>query len=160
VTQAGEFQRIACQFRKVDLLPIPPPAGVPRLSGFQHLLDRPEKAIRVFKHDAIKVPPVRLVKRTTLKRLEIQAYGSDGRFQFVVTALRKLSWRSFRRISRTMKIVLTTRPAMITPKKIIPKTSGTTCRQWNTIHVMFRKTASATRQAPSVMKNAMAFVRL
>src|SRR5258706_3268989 len=83
-----------------------------------------------------------------------------GVFSSWVTALRKLSWRSFRRISRTMKIVLTTRPAMITPKKIIPKTSGTTCRQWNTIHVMFRKTASATRQAPSVMKNAMAFVRL
>src|ERR1700726_4960080 len=83
-----------------------------------------------------------------------------GVFSSWVTALRKLSCRSFRRISRTMKIVFTTRPAMITPKKIMPKTSGTTCRQWNTIHVMFRKIASATRIAPSVMKNAMAFVRL
>src|ERR1700738_4421632 len=83
-----------------------------------------------------------------------------GVFSSWVTALRKLSCRSFRRISRTMKMVLTTKPAIITPKKIMPKTSGTTCRQWNTIQVMFKKIARATRQAPSVMKNAMAFVRL
>ena len=36
-----------------------------------------------------------------------------GVFSSWVTALRKLSWRSFRRISRTMKMVLTTRPAMM-----------------------------------------------
>src|SRR5260370_24935292 len=83
-----------------------------------------------------------------------------GVFSSCVTAFRKLSCRSLRRISRTMKIVLTTKPAIITPKKIMPNTSGTTCRRWNTTQVMWRKTATPTRQAPSVMKKAMAFVRL
>jgi len=46
-----------------------------------------------------------------------------------------------------MKMVFSTRPAMITPKKMMPSTSGTTCRQWKTIQVMLRKIAEATRQA-------------
>src|ERR1700730_10472842 len=59
-----------------------------------------------------------------------------------------------------MKIVFTTRPAMITLKKTMPRTSGTALRQWYTIQLTLRKMARPTRQTPSVMKKAMVLPRL
>src|SRR2546423_977059 len=47
-----------------------------------------------------------------------------GVFSSWVTALRKLSCCSLRRTSRIRKILFSTSPAMITPKKTIPRTSG------------------------------------
>src|SRR5215471_7900190 len=77
-----------------------------------------------------------------------------------VTAFRKLSCCSLRRISRTRKIVLRTRPAIITPKKMMPSTMGTTFRQLSTIQLTFSANASPTRQTPRVMKNAIVLARL
>ena len=51
-------------------------------------------------------------------------------------------------------------PAMIKAKKMTPRTRGTTSRQLRTIHVMFSATASPTRQAPRVTKNAIVLARL
>src|SRR4029077_19933950 len=49
---------------------------------------------------------------------------------------------------------------MISPKKMIPRTRGTTSRHLRTIQVTFSATASPTRQAPMVTKNAIFFARL
>ncbi len=51
-------------------------------------------------------------------------------------------------------------PAMISAKKMMPSTRGTTSRHFNTIHVTFRAIASPTRQAPKVTKIAIFFARL
>src|SRR5262245_36412437 len=64
----------------------------------------------------------------------------------------KESCCSFRRISRTRKIVLTTTPAMMTRKKIEPKTIRTPSRQLISSQPMFRVTAAATRQIPRMVK--------
>src|SRR5260221_3528407 len=49
---------------------------------------------------------------------------------------------------------------MMNPKRITQSTSGTAARQFSTIQLTFRAIVSATRHAPSVMKNAVAFARL
>src|SRR5271167_2217383 len=77
-----------------------------------------------------------------------------------VTALRKLSCCSLRRISRTRKTVLTDTPAMISPKKIMPRTRGTTRRQLMTIQLTFTIIVKATRHTPNVIKKAIDFVRV
>src|SRR5437763_370356 len=78
-----------------------------------------------------------------------------GVFNSCETALMKASCCSLRRISRTRKIVLSMRPAMMTPKKTTPSTSRATLRQLSRIQLTFSARASPTRHAPSVMKNAM-----
>src|SRR3954466_13530076 len=64
----------------------------------------------------------------------------------------KESCCSLRRISRTRKIVLMTMPAMITMKKIDPKTMRTPSRQFSTSQLTFSVTAAATRQMPNTVK--------
>src|SRR5262245_19429290 len=59
---------------------------------------------------------------------------------------------SFRRISRTRKIVFSTMPAMISRKKKTPRIARTPRRQLRTIQLMLRVTASATRQMPRTVK--------
>src|SRR6476469_6314404 len=49
---------------------------------------------------------------------------------------------------------------MISPKKTMPRTSGTTSRQLRTIHVTFSASAKPTRQEPSDTKNAIFLARL
>src|SRR2546423_7785194 len=78
-----------------------------------------------------------------------------GVFSSCETALMNASCCSLRRISRTRKIVLRMRPAMMTPKKMTPSTSRATLRQLSRIQLTFSVKASPTRHAPSVMKNAM-----
>ncbi len=75
-----------------------------------------------------------------------------------VTALMKLSCCSLRRISRTRKMVFRVTPAMMKPKKMMPSTTMPTSRHLIS-HVMLRASASATEQAPSTIKNAMARLR-
>src|ERR1700720_762204 len=83
-----------------------------------------------------------------------------GGFSSWVTAFRKLPCCSFRRISRTRKTVFTDKPPIISPKKMMPKTSGTTRRQLITIQLTLSTIVNATRKTPSVIKNAIDFVRL
>src|SRR5947209_19867167 len=78
-----------------------------------------------------------------------------GVFNSWETALMKASCCSLRRISRTRKMVLRMRPAMMTLKKLTPSTRSATLRQLSRTQLTFRVTASPTRHAPSVMKNAM-----
>src|SRR5260221_8170608 len=85
---------------------------------------------------------------------------ATGVFSSWVTALRKLSCCSLRRISRTRKIVFRTSPVIIAPKKTMPRTRGTTRRQFSTIQPTLRPTARSTRMVPNVMKNAMALLGL
>src|SRR5215468_1871453 len=59
---------------------------------------------------------------------------------------------SLRRISRTRKIVFTTTPAMMTRKKIDPKTMRTLSRQLMSSQPTFSVTAAATRQIPRMVK--------
>src|SRR5216683_1411729 len=49
---------------------------------------------------------------------------------------------------------------MIRAKKMMPRTSGTTSRQWRTIQATFSATAIPTRKAPSVTKIAIFLARL
>ena len=72
-----------------------------------------------------------------------------------VTALRKESCRSLRRISRTRKTVLRTTPATRTAKRIMPRTAKATVRSLRIIQALCVM-ARPTRRAPSVMKKAMA----
>src|SRR5579864_1545947 len=51
-------------------------------------------------------------------------------------------------------------PAMINPKKMIPKTRGTISLQLITIQVTFSATANPTRMAPSVTNKAIFLARL
>src|ERR1041385_4243284 len=66
---------------------------------------------------------------------------------------------SLRLISRIRNVVLSTTPKISTTKKMMPKTSSATSRQLSIIQPTFNATASATRHAPSVMKNATDFLR-
>src|SRR5919206_4394863 len=77
-----------------------------------------------------------------------------GVFSSWETALMKALCCSFRRISRTRKIVLRTSPAMMALKNMMPRTSSATLRQLSRIQLTLSATASPTRQAPSVMKKA------
>src|SRR5690348_7855644 len=62
-------------------------------------------------------------------------------------------------ISRIRKVVLSTTPKISTTKKMMPKTNSATSRQLRIIQPTFNATASATRHAPSVMKNAIDLLR-
>src|ERR1043165_4926153 len=66
----------------------------------------------------------------------------------------KASCCSLRRISRIRKVVLTISPKMSRSKKTMPSTRNTTCRKLRMIQPTLNATASATRHAPSVTKNA------
>src|SRR5580658_108154 len=79
-----------------------------------------------------------------------------GVFNSCVTAFRKESWRSLRRISRTRKTVLSTTPAMRIANRMKPRTSRAMRRPVICSHVRLSATARAVRQTPRVMKNAMA----
>src|ERR1700722_12449847 len=73
-----------------------------------------------------------------------------------VTALRKESCRSLRRISRMRKTVLRTTKAMSAAKRMTPRTAMARVRLFRTIQVMLRVTARPTVRTPRVMKVAMA----
>ncbi len=78
-----------------------------------------------------------------------------GVFSSWVTALRKESWRSLRRTSRTKKMVLRTTPAMRAAKRRMPRMAKATVRalrRSQALWVMVRP----TRIAPRVMKKAIA----
>ena len=83
-----------------------------------------------------------------------------GVFSSCVTALMKLSCCSLRRISRTRKMVFRMIPAMIAPKKIIPRKTLMPSRQLRMIHPPPTATASAANTTPNVRKKAMARRRL
>src|SRR5438105_9831123 len=78
-----------------------------------------------------------------------------GVFSSWETALMKASCCALRRISRTRKMVLRMRPAMMALKKMTPSTSRATLRQLSSTQLTLSATASPTRHAPSVMKKAM-----
>src|SRR5271167_4175579 len=83
-----------------------------------------------------------------------------GVFSSCVTAFKKLFCCSLRRISRTRKMVLRMSPAMMKPKKMTPRTNGTSWRQLRMIQLMLSTIAAAASDTPSVTKNAMAVLRL
>ena len=83
-----------------------------------------------------------------------------GVFSSCVTAFRKLSCCSLRRISRTRKTVFSTTPAMMNAKKMIPRTRAPTSRHFRTIQLTLSAMATPIRQAPRVMKKAIVLVRL
>src|SRR6185312_5775621 len=80
---------------------------------------------------------------------------ASGVLSSCVTALMKASCCSLRRISRIRKVVFRTRPTIISTKKTMPKTSIATSRQLRMIQPTLSAVASATRQAPRVMKKAI-----
>src|SRR5260370_686505 len=82
-----------------------------------------------------------------------------GVFNSWVTALMKLSCCSLRRISRTRKIVLRTRPATMAPKKMMPRKTLTPWRQLRMIQPLPTANATADRQTPSVRNEEIAFSR-
>src|ERR1041384_5398383 len=60
----------------------------------------------------------------------------------------------------SLRLILRLRNGVVrTTKKMRPKTSSATSRQLSIIQPTFNATASATRHAPSVMKNATDFLR-
>src|SRR5450432_1107598 len=72
-----------------------------------------------------------------------------GVFSSWVTALIKLSCCSLRLISRTRKVVFKINPAAITPKKITPRITFTSKRQFKIIQPNPIATTSAARHTPS-----------
>src|ERR1039457_6973146 len=70
----------------------------------------------------------------------------------------KLSWCSFRRISRTRKVVFRINPVMIARNTITPKKKRMPSRQLRNIQLMLSAMARTTRQMPSTMKNAIFMV--
>src|SRR6266545_2691544 len=79
----------------------------------------------------------------------------SGVFNTWVTALIKASCCSLRRISRIRNVVLRTSPVISNRKKTMPKTSRATSRGLSRIQPTLSAIASATRQAPSVLKKAI-----
>src|SRR5579884_2003774 len=79
-----------------------------------------------------------------------------GVFSSCVTALMKLSCRSFRRTSRTRKIVFSTTPAINRRKNGIPTSIGQSRRQFRMIQPILSAIATPTRHTPSAMKKIMA----
>src|ERR1041385_3829136 len=80
---------------------------------------------------------------------------ASGVLSSCVTELMKASCCSLRRISRIKKVVFSTRPAIISTKKIMPRTSIATSRQLRMIQLTLSATAAATSNDPSVMKKAI-----
>src|SRR5581483_3137718 len=83
-----------------------------------------------------------------------------GVFNSCVTALMKLSCCSLRRTSRTRKIVLSTIPAIIAPKKMTPRKTLIPSRQLRMIHPLPTAPARPARHTPRVTKIAIARRRL
>src|SRR5580704_2975556 len=77
-----------------------------------------------------------------------------------VTALMKLSCCSFRRISRSRKIVLRTSPVVMAPKKITPRKTLIPSRQLRMIQPKPTATATPARPTPSTRKVMVALRRL
>src|SRR5438034_5870391 len=84
---------------------------------------------------------------------------ATGVFSSWVTALMNAPCCSFRRISRTRKIVLSTTPVMISGKARTPRISIPAWRQLTMTQPMLSARAPADRQTPRTMKNAMDFRR-
>src|SRR5436309_1642911 len=84
---------------------------------------------------------------------------ATGVFSSWVTALMNAPCCSFRRISRTRKIVLSTTPVMISGKARTPRISIPAWRQLTMTQPMLSASAPADRQTPRTMKNAMDFRR-
>src|SRR5580704_774456 len=83
-----------------------------------------------------------------------------GVFSSCVTALMKLPCCSFRRISRTRKVVFKIMPRMIVAKTITPRNNMTLWRQLRMIQPTSSAIAKATRDMPSTRKKAIVFRRL
>src|SRR5580704_19188237 len=83
-----------------------------------------------------------------------------GVFSSCVTALMKLPCCSFRRISRTRKVVFKIIPRIIVANTITPRNNMTLWRQFKMIQPTSSATARATRDIPSTRKNAIVFRRL
>src|SRR5438034_1646320 len=84
---------------------------------------------------------------------------ATGVFSSWVTALMNAPCCSFRRISRTRKIVLSTTPVMISGKARTPRISIPAWRQLTMTQPTLSASAPADRQTPRTMKNAMDFRR-
>jgi hypothetical protein len=130
------------------------------LAGFQHLLDGAKESIGVIEHNAIKVATLGFVELPAFESLQVQANGSDGRLKFVCHYIEKAILLLISADFADEKDGVDQQPAMMSPKKMTPSTRGTTRRQLRTIQVTLSTTVNAIKQAPSVMKNAIAFVRL
>src|SRR5712692_10493912 len=84
---------------------------------------------------------------------------ATGVFNSWVTALMNAPCCSFRRISRTRKIVLSTTPVMMSGKARTPRISIPASRQLTITQPMLSARAPAVTQTPRTMKNAMDFRR-
>src|SRR5229473_2738604 len=82
-----------------------------------------------------------------------------GVFSSWVTALMNAPCCSFRRISRTRKIVLSTTPVMMSGKTRTPRISIPASRQLTITQPMLSVRAPADTQTPRTMKKAMDFRR-
>ena len=125
--------------------------------GPQHLVDGVQQTIAVLQHDLVELAPLRVVQLAGLQCLQVQpdrrdrclelvGHGVDERVVLLVAA----------DLAHEEDGVITIRPAMITKKKIVPKTISIPSRQFSTSQLMFRVTAAATRQMPRTV-NVMAF---
>ncbi len=85
---------------------------------------------------------------------------ATGVFSSCVTALMNASCCSFRRISRTRKIVLSTTPVMMSGKARTPRISIPAARQLTMTQLMLSATTPVVRQTPRTMKKAIDFRRL
>src|SRR3979490_1878242 len=80
---------------------------------------------------------------------------ATGVFSSWVTLWMNASCCSFRRISRTRKIVLSTTPVMMSGKMRTPRISIPASRQLTMTQLMLRKRTAAVRQTPRTIKKAM-----
>ena len=95
-----------------------------------------------------------------LQGFQIEADRGDGRFEFMGDGIEKTIVALVRFTSLTRNMVFSTSPAISSRKKGMPITSRMTLRQLMMIQPTLRVMARATRQAPRVMKKAIAFLCL
>ncbi len=129
--------------------------ALPELACFEDLLDSGKQAVGIGKHGGVELLALSFLYRVALKRFEVESDAGDRGLELVVTAFRKESWRSLRRISRTRKTVLRTTPAISRAKRMIPRTASATVRSLRTTQPICRVTARPTRRTPRVIKNAI-----
>jgi len=134
MTDAGDFDTPAHQIPEINRGTRAGPF-YPRLSGLQNLLDGAEKALGIVQHEAVKFLALGFIHIAPLQGLQIQADRRNRSLQLVGDGVDETIMLFVAdRISRTKKLVLTIRPAAMAPKKIIPRTTFTSCRQLRMIH--------------------------
>src|SRR5437868_695463 len=89
VAQTGQFHRDGDYSAEIHFLSMTFTASVTRLARLEHLLYCAQEAVRIFQHDAIKVPPFMVAQLAALQGLQVKPNGGDWGLELVRDGVQK-----------------------------------------------------------------------